>query len=148
MINKTKSCKIQNTKIYNHQTLEIGGHVMGSEFNRINAIFRKKEALITRIYIYIYTYIYIYHHHMIYIYISSDDIYIYRYMYIYHHHHHHIVPVALISLTLSRLFFLSFIASGRSSGLHPIFSQNFCMFELVVLLLLGHMWGSIGVHHL
>ena len=22
------------------------------------------------------------------------------------------------------------------------------MFELVVLLLLGHMWGSIGVHHL
>ena len=23
-----------------------------------------------------------------------------------------------------------------------------CMFELVVLLLLGQMWGSIGVHHL
>ena len=23
-----------------------------------------------------------------------------------------------------------------------------CMFELVVLLFLGHMWGSIGVHHL
>ena len=23
-----------------------------------------------------------------------------------------------------------------------------CMFELVFLLLLGHMWGSIGVHHL
>ena len=23
-----------------------------------------------------------------------------------------------------------------------------CMFELVVLLLLGHMWESIGVHHL
>ena len=23
-----------------------------------------------------------------------------------------------------------------------------CMFELVVLLLSGHMWGSIGVHHL
>ena len=23
-----------------------------------------------------------------------------------------------------------------------------CMFEVVVLLLLGHMWGSIGVHHL
>ena len=23
-----------------------------------------------------------------------------------------------------------------------------CMFELIVLLLLGHMWGSIGVHHL
>ena len=23
-----------------------------------------------------------------------------------------------------------------------------CMFELAVLLFLGHMWGSIGVHHL
>ncbi len=23
-----------------------------------------------------------------------------------------------------------------------------CMFELVVLLLPGHIWGSIGVHHL
>ena len=23
-----------------------------------------------------------------------------------------------------------------------------CMFELVVLLLLSHMWGSIGMHHL
>ena len=23
-----------------------------------------------------------------------------------------------------------------------------CIFELVVLLLLGHMWGSVGVHHL
>ena len=23
-----------------------------------------------------------------------------------------------------------------------------CMFQLVVLLLLGHKWGSIGVHHL
>ena len=23
-----------------------------------------------------------------------------------------------------------------------------CMFELVVLLLPGHMWGSIGIHHL
>ena len=23
-----------------------------------------------------------------------------------------------------------------------------CMFKLVVLLLLGHMWGSIGVHNL
>ena len=46
-------------------------------------------------------------------------------------------------LTLSRHFSLSFIASGRSSGLQPV-----CMFELVVLLLNGHMWGSIGVHHL
>ena len=43
-------------------------------------------------------------------------------------HHHHIVPLARISLTLSRNFFLSFIASGRSSGLHPISSQSFCMY--------------------
>ena len=33
-----------------------------------------------------------------------------------HHHHHHVVLVARISLTLSRHFSLSFIASGRSSG--------------------------------
>ena len=32
---------------------------------------------------------------------------------------HHVMPLARISLTLSRHFSLSFIASGRSSGLHP-----------------------------
>ena len=36
------------------------------------------------------------------------------------HYHHHVVPLAWISLTLSRRFSLSFIASGRSSGLHPV----------------------------
>ena len=49
----------------------------------------------------------------------------YIYIYIYHHH---VVPPAQISLTLSLLFYLSFIASGRSSGLY--------------------IWGSIGVHNL
>ena len=49
-------------------------------------------------------YIYIYHHH--------------------HHHHHHVVPLARISLTLSRHFSLSFIASGRSSGPRPISSHS------------------------
>ena len=44
------------------------------------------------------------------------------------HHHHHVVPPAWISLTLSRLFSLSFIASGRSSGLHPISSHSCCMY--------------------
>ena len=40
---------------------------------------------------------------------------------LYHqHHHHHVVPLARISLTLSRHFSLSFIASGRSSGLHTV----------------------------
>ena len=29
-----------------------------------------------------------------------------------------------------------------------ILTASVCMFELVVLLLLGHMWMSIGVHHL
>ena len=40
------------------------------------------------------------------------------------HHHHHVVPLARISLTLS----LSFIASGKSSGLHPISSHSCCMY--------------------
>ena len=39
-------------------------------------------------------------------------------------HHHHVVPLAWISLTLSRHFSLSFIASGRSSGLHPVSSHS------------------------
>ena len=45
-----------------------------------------------------------------------------------HHHHHHVVPPARIPLTLSRHFSLSFIASGRSSGLHPVSSQSCCMY--------------------
>ena len=45
-----------------------------------------------------------------------------------HHHHHHVVLVARISLTLSRHFSLSFIASGRSSGLHPVSSHSCWMY--------------------
>ena len=45
-----------------------------------------------------------------------------------HHHHHHVVPLARISFTLSRHFSLSFIASGRSSGLHPVSSHSWCMY--------------------
>ena len=49
--------------------------------------------------------------------------------YIYHHHHHHhVVLVARISLTLSRHFSLSFIASGRSSVLHPVSSHSCWMY--------------------
>ena len=44
------------------------------------------------------------------------------------HHHHHVVPPARISLTLSHHFSLSFIASGRSSGLHPVSSHSCCMY--------------------
>ena len=47
-----------------------------------------------------------------------------------HHHHHHVVPPAWISLTLSRHFSLSFITSGRSSGLHPVSSHSRCMYVL------------------
>ena len=43
-------------------------------------------------------------------------------------HHHHVVPLARISLTRSRHFSLSFIASGRSSGLHPLSSHSCCMY--------------------
>ena len=45
-----------------------------------------------------------------------------------HHHHHHVVLVARISLTLSRHFSLSFIASGRSSGLHSVSSHSCWMY--------------------
>ena len=45
-----------------------------------------------------------------------------------HHHHHHVVQLARISLTLSLHVSLSFIASGRSSKLHPVPSQSCCMY--------------------
>ena len=51
-------------------------------------------------------------------------------LYFHHHHHHHVVPLARISLILSRHFSLSFIASGRSSGLHPVSSHSCCMYVL------------------
>ena len=51
--------------------------------------------------------------------------------YVYHcHHHHHVVPLARISLTISRYFSLSFIASGESSGLHPVSSSSCYMYVL------------------
>ena len=53
-------------------------------------------------------------------------IYIYIYIYIYHH----VVPLARISLTLSRHFSLSSIASGRSSELHPVSSHSCYMYVL------------------
>ena len=43
-------------------------------------------------------------------------------------HHHRVGPLAWISLTLSRHFSLSFITSGKSSGLHPISSHSCCMY--------------------
>ena len=40
----------------------------------------------------------------------------------------YVMPLARISLTLSRHFSLSFIASGRYSGLHPVSSHSCCMY--------------------
>ena len=45
-------------------------------------------------------------------------------------HHHHVVSPTRISLSLSRHFSLSFIASNRSSGLHPVSSHNCSMYVL------------------
>ena len=61
-----------------------------------------------------------------------------------HHHHHHVVPLARISLTLSRYFSLSFIASGRSSGLHPVSSHSCCMY--VQAGRPAFAWPYAGVH--
>ena len=54
--------------------------------------------------------------------------YIILWHFCYHHHHHHVMLVARISLTLSRHFFLSFIASGWSSGQHPVSSHSCWMY--------------------
>ena len=45
-----------------------------------------------------------------------------------YHRQHHIVLAARISLTLSRHSSLSFIALGRSSGLHPVSSHSCWMY--------------------
>ena len=81
------------------------------------------------IYIYIYIYVYICKDILcIYTYINIYTQYIFIHIYIYIYHHHHVVPPARTSLTLSCHFSLSFIASSRSSGLHPISSQSCCMY--------------------
>ena len=49
-------------------------------------------------------------------------------LYFKHHHHHNVVPQAWISLTFSRHFSLSLIASGWSSGLYPVSSQTCWMY--------------------
>ena len=67
---------------------------------------------------------------------SEIDLYVWKcterkkYNYIIHTyiHQHHVMPLAWISLTLSRHFSLSFIASGWSSGLHPVSSHSCCMY--------------------
>ena len=62
--------------------------------------------------------------------IVIDKIIFYLYKNFTKGHHHHVVPPARISPTLSRHFSLSFITSGRSSGLHPVSSHSHCMYVL------------------
>ena len=83
------------------------------------------EAEHTYIYIqiYIYTQIYIHMH---------THTYIYIYIYIYIYTHTHISPSSChaitISLTLSHQLSQLSIASNRSSGLHPVSTQSYCMY--------------------
>ena len=64
-------------------------------------------------------------------------------MYIYHHHHY-VVPQAWISLTLSRHFSLSFIASGRSSRPHPVSPHSYWMYVRAGCPTFA--WPYVGVH--
>ena len=74
-----------------------------------------------------------------------DEFHIYIYIYDYHH----VVPQARVSLTLCHHFSLSFTPPAGLQGYIPYpHIVAVSMFKMVVLLLLGHMWGSIGVHHL
>ena len=57
---------------------------------------------------------------------------------------HHVVLPAWISLTLSLHFSLSFIASGRSSGLHPVSSHSCGMYVRVSRPAFA--WPYAGVH--
>ena len=59
-------------------------------------------------------------------------------------HQHHVVPLARISLTLSRYFSLSFIASSRSSGLNPVSSHNCCIYVRAGRLAFARPY--VGVH--
>ena len=57
-------------------------------------------------------------------YISTTVSYLFKQTSYHYHYHYHVVPQARIYLTHSRHLSLSFIASGRSSGLHPVSSHN------------------------
>ena len=62
------------------------------------------------------------------------------------HHHHLVVPLARISLTLSR--HSSLLLVGPQGYIPYHYRAAVCMFELVALLLLGHVRGPIGEDHL
>ena len=63
--------------------------------------------------------------------------------------HHHVMPPARIFLTpLATSPYHSSPLAGLQGYIPYPHIAAVCMFELVVMLLLGHMRGSIGVHHL
>ena len=87
----------------------------------------------THTHIYIYIYIYIWE--------PRDGNHQWRWsIHIYTYHHHHVVPPAQISLTLSRHFSLSFISSGRSSGLHPVSLYIYIYIYIYIWLVYFHTW--------
>ena len=87
------------------------------------------KCIHTQLYSYIYiqrniSFIHMHTHSYIRIYTAHGYIYIYIYIYIYHQ----VMLQARISLTLTRHFSLSFIASGRSSGPRPVSSHSCWMY--------------------
>ena len=100
---------------------------LSKSFTFIQGFLKKNSPIFTmtcitiKIYIDIYVCIYKYKYIYIYTYISTCIyIYVYIYMYIY---------ISSSSCrALSRHSSLSFIASGRSSGLHPVSSHSCCMY--------------------
>ena len=116
---------VTQTSVKGHQLMQVWKNPKG-----IITIIKRKENIFCCFY---------YHHHDQLI--TPWEFFTSALAHHHHHHHHHVVPLARISLTLSRHFSPSFIASGRSSGLHPVSSHSCCI-------LLGHIWGSIGLHHL
>ena len=63
--------------------------------------------------------------------------------------HHLVVPSAQISLTVSgHLPYRSLLPAGPQGYTHYPHWAALCKFELVALFLLGHVKGSMGVHHL
>ena len=65
-------------------------------------------------------------------------------LFVFDRNHHHVVPLARISLTLSRYFSLSFIAFGSSLGLHPVSSHSCCMYVRAGRPAFA--WPYVGVH--
>ena len=63
------------------------------------------------------------------------------------HHHHHVALVARISLTslATRPYRSSPLAGRQDNILYPHIATE-CISVLVVLLFLGHVWGSLRVH--